>query len=315
MRAEIISVRACDGTPLAVGAYPGVRGGPVALIVHGIASHMGWYDGLAQALQAEGVTVYMPDRRGVALSKGTPGHTDHWKTLTEDLFRIAEEIERRHPRRSMHAIGVSLGGVITLACSILHPGLFRSQMLLSPALAASVRLPPLRRVEVFWRALSTPSKLYDLPFGIKDLTDNVEWQSALLEEFKRSRVSARFLLETLRMQRFVRKQIKHVEPPILALFAARDLVVDNQASIDILSNAGSPFVRVEVMESMSHILAASMAKQELSGRLLSWLQGNWGSAKERFRILKTLLVKRDDHVMFTPYAGTLSREGNKGGQT
>ena len=300
MPIEVISVRAADGTSLAVGAYPGVRSGPVALIVHGIASHMGWYHGLAEALQAEGVTVYMPDRRGVSLSKGIPGHTDHWKTLEQDLFRVAEEIERRHPGRPMHVIGISLGGVITLACSILHPGLFQSQILLSPALAASVRLPLVRRVEISWRALSAPSRLYDLPFGVKDLTDNLDWQTALFAESKRNQVSARFLLETLRMQRFVRKQIKHADPPILALFGERDLVVDNQASIGILAKAGSPCVRVEVFESMSHIIAASVPKQELIARLLSWVRGDWGSAKERFTVLKTLLVKRDDHVMFTP---------------
>jgi alpha-beta hydrolase superfamily lysophospholipase len=261
---------------------------------------MGWYNGLAEALQAEGVTLYMPDRRGVALSKGTPGHTDQWKTLTQDLLRIAEEIERRHPRGAMHAIGISLGGVITLACSILHPRLFRSQMLLSPALAASVGFPPLRRVEIFWRALSSPRKLYDLPFRIKDLTDNSEWQAALIEESRQSQVSARFLLETLRMQRFVRRQIKHVDSPILALFAERDLVVDNQTSIDILGKVGSTCVRVEVFESISHIIAASLPQQELVRRLLSWLRGDWGSTTERFSLLRTLLVKRDDDVMFKP---------------
>src|SRR5688572_11198704 len=302
MAAEIISVHAADGTSLAVGSYLGARGGPVTLVVHGIASHMGWYHGLAEALQAEGVTVYMPDRRGVALSGGTPGHTNRWRTLEDDLCRIASEIEHRHPGRPIHAIGISLGGVITLASSILHPGLFRSQILLSPALAAAITFPLLRRIEIFWRALSAPHKLYDLPFGVKDLTDNLDWQTALFEESKRNQVSARFLLATLQMQRFVRKHIKHVDPPILALFGERDLVVNNQASIDILARAGSARVRVEVFESMSHIIAASVPKQELIGRLLSWLRGDWGSAKERFTVLKTVLVKRDDHVMFMPLA-------------
>jgi acylglycerol lipase len=302
MAAEIISVHAADGTSLAVGSYLGARSDPLTLVVHGIASHMGWYHGLAEALQAEGVTVYMPDRRGVALSGGTPGHTNRWRTLEDDLSRIASEIEYRHPGRPIHAIGISLGGVITLASSILHPGLFRSQILLSPALAASITFPLLRRIEVFWRALSTPRKLYDLPFGVKDLTDNLDWQTALFEESKRNQVSARFLLATLQMQRFVRKHIKHVDPPILALFGERDLVVNNQASIDILARAGSARVRVEVFESMSHIIAASVPKQELIGRLLSWLRGDWGSAKERFTVLKTVLVKRDDHVMFMPLA-------------
>lgn len=300
MPTEIVSVRADDGVSLAVGAYPATRADAVALVVHGIASHMGWYHGIAEALQEEGIAVYLPDRRGVALSQGIPGHTDKWATLVQDLLRVAEEVERRHPGRPLHAIGISLGGVITLACSILHPGLFRSQILLSPALAASVRFPPLRRMEIFWQAMFAPRKLYDLPFGVKDLTDNINWQTALFEEAKRNQASARFLLETLRMQRFVRKEIQHVDLPVLALFGERDLVVDNQAVIDILDKAGSPCVRVEIFASLAHILAASVPKQELIRRLLLWLRGDRGSAQERFAVLKTLLVKRDDHIMFTP---------------
>jgi alpha-beta hydrolase superfamily lysophospholipase len=307
MPAQIISVRADDGTSLAVGAYPTGRADAVALVVHGMASHMSWYQGIAEALQEERIAVYMPDRRGVALSEGTPGHIDKWAILVQDLLRVTEEVERRHPGRPMHAIGISLGGVITLACSILHPGLFRSQILLSPALAASVRLPPLRRIEIFWQALFAPHKLYDLPFGVKDLTDNQRWQTTLLEEAGRNQVSARFLLETLRIQRFVRKEIEHADLPILALFGERDLVIDNQAAIDILDKSGSTCIRIEVFESLSHILAASMPKQELIGRLLLWLRGNRGSVQERLAVLKTLLVKRDDHIAFNPPASRNDR--------
>ena len=291
-----------DGTSLAVGVYSARPSDAVALIVHGLASHMGWYHGIAEALQEERITVYMPDRRGVALSGGTPGHTDKWTTLVQDLLRVAEEVERRHPSRPMHAIGISLGGVITLACSILYPGLFASQILLSPALVASVSFPPLRRMEIFWQAFFNPHKLYDLPFGVKDLTDNQSWQAALFEETKGNQASARFLLETLRIQRFVRKDIQHVNLPILAMFGERDLVVDNKAAIDILDKAASPCIRVEIFATLSHILAASMPRQELIGRLLLWLRGNRGSAQERFALLKTLLVKHEDHVVFNPPA-------------
>lgn len=302
MPTETISVRADDGTSLSVGAYPAAHADAVAIGVHGIASHMGWYHGIAEALQEEGISVYLPDRRGVALSEGTPGHTDKWETLAQDLLRVAEEVERRHPGRPMHAIGISLGGVITLACSILHPGLFRSQILLSPALAASVRFPPLRRMKIFWQALFDPRRLYDLPFGIRDLTDSQTWQAALSEEAGRNQVSARFLLETLRMQRFVRKKIQHVDLPVLALFGDRDLVVDNQTAIEILDKAGSSCIRVEIFASLSHILVASMPKQELIGRLLLWLRGDRGSLQERFAVLKTILVKREDHTAFNPPA-------------
>src|SRR5688572_1998102 len=91
--------RVSDGTRLAVGCFPacGVgpqdrrdEGGPVVLMLHGIASHMGWYSGIAEELQSRGISVYLFDRRGVARSEGTRAHASAWAVLVTDVVHLAQ---------------------------------------------------------------------------------------------------------------------------------------------------------------------------------------------------------------------------------
>ncbi|MCI0675722.1 MAG: lysophospholipase [Phycisphaerales bacterium] len=286
--------RVSDGTRLAVGCFQASRGagsaGPVVLMLHGIASHMGWYSGIAQELQSRGVSVYVSDRRGVARSEGARAHASAWAILVDDLVHLAQMIEQRHPAQPLHAMGISLGGAIAVACAILHPGLFRSLVLLSPALASSVRVPLKQKLATLSRAVLAPTTLVNLPFGVEQLTTSALWREVLEKDQHRTRqVSARFLLEFLRMQRYIRRNIRHMGEPVIAFFGASDEIIDNDRSIALLNSIQAATVRVEVFEEVSHMLAAALPRRQLAQRLVIWLNGDIGSNTERFSLLRTVL--------------------------
>src|SRR5262245_1027579 len=153
MSGSVFSVQAADGTRLSVEGYLAAADAPAALILHGIASHTGWYRWLGAELAAGGVNSYLTDRRGAGVSEGARGHVRSWRTLVEDLVLLAREIERRHPGSPLQAIGVSLGGAMALAASILHPQIFKSHVLLSPGLVPSLRLALHRRLRLAGQAL------------------------------------------------------------------------------------------------------------------------------------------------------------------
>jgi len=282
-------IRVSDGTRLAVGCFP-TSGGPVVLMLHGIASHMGWYSGIAQELQSRGVSVYLFDRRGVARSEGTRAHASAWAVLVSDVVHLAEMVEQRHPSQPLHAMGISLGGAIAVAASILHPGLFRSLVLLSPALASSVRVPLKQKLATLSRAIVAPTTLMNLPFGVEQLTTSALWREVLEKDQRRTRrVSARFMLELLRMQRFIRRNIRHVGEPVVAFFGTSDEIIDNDRSIALLNRIQAATVRVEVFQEVSHLLAVSLPRKQLADRLVVWLNGDYGSNTERYSLLHTVL--------------------------
>jgi alpha-beta hydrolase superfamily lysophospholipase len=281
-------------------------------MLHGIASHMGWYSGIAQELQGRGVSVYLFDRRGVARSEGARAHAATWTILVNDVVHVAQMIEQRHPSQPLHAMGISLGGAIAMAIAIEHPRLFRSLVLLSPALASAARMSWRRKLATLSRALMSPTTLMDLPFGAEHLTDSPQWREVLERDALRTRqVTARFMLELTRMQRYIRRHIRHVGEPVLAFFGAVDEIIDNDRSIELLNRIHTPTVRVEVFETVSHLLAASLPRRQLADRLLTWLSGDFGSNTERYSLLRTVLSHPPEHNDPPPQLGGDAGEGRR----
>lgn len=301
MASATFCVRSQDGTELCVGAQPCGGEGPLLLILHGLFSHMGWYRSLAEEMAAAGASVYMLDRRGAGLSQGPRGHMPNWPTLVRDVGAVAHEIRARHPGRPLHCLGISLGGTIALATSILHPDLFASQILLSPGLAAGFPVPLRKRLRLLRSFLLKPRQLFDLPFAVDTLTDHPRWRQALAADpLRTQQVTARFLVETFRMQKFVRARMPDVRVPLLALLAAKDQLVDNQVAIAALRRAGSHRVRIEVFEGAAHILPASVPSTELLQRFAHWLRQPGPAAREELSIVSVPAFPGNGGIAFDP---------------
>ncbi len=279
-RDELLTVPSGDGLALAVGLHRcagdenGTGTGPVLLIVHGIASHMGWYRQTAAALAARGVTTYVADRRGCGLSQGDRGHMPRWGTAVDDIERIADEVRARHPGRPLHLYGVSLGGVFCTAAAAARPDHYASVIMSSPGFATHITLPLRRRLRLMKRSVTKPRKLYNLPFGPEQLTDRPAWRAFLASDPLRTRkVTARFLVQMFLMIGHCRRQLKSLRTPLLVLLAAGDTIVDNAGVIAMLERAHAAPVSLEVQAGATHILPASVPRDVFVERLVAWMGG------------------------------------------
>jgi alpha-beta hydrolase superfamily lysophospholipase len=193
--------------------------------------------------------------------------------LVEDLEKLLAEIQSRHGAGPVHALGVSLGAVITLAGSILRPEMFESQILLSPGLAARVRIGLRRRLRLLSSHIMTPTALFDIPFTVDQLTDRPHWRDIFEDDPLRTRrVSARFLFETLRMQRFVLARLCALRPPVYALLAERDAIIDNDVVVRALSTNRTGRVRIEIFRGASHNLPAAVGRPAIVDRIDRWMR-------------------------------------------
>lgn len=263
-------VTAADGLKLAVRGFP-TADGPVVILSHGIASHQGWYVGLSRQLRDRGVSVYTADRRGVGQSAGVRGHMRDWKAVVDDLHLVADEASHRLPDRPLHLLGISLGGVFSVAAALDRPGRYQSVAASTPGFASRVKLPLLRRLRVLRRALFNPTRQYDLPFGVEQLTDREDWRAVLDRDPDRNRrVSARFLVEMVRMQGSVKRRMGELTAPLLVLLAERDQLVDNDAVVAVIAAVRRTRARVERYQGAAHVLPAALAADALPGRLAEW---------------------------------------------
>ena len=281
MAQELFTVRALDGTGLAVAEHRASGDGPVAILQHGISSHMGWYQEFGAALAEAGVTTWLVDRRGCGRSEGLRGHMGAWRVVVDDVVRVAEEAAARFPGRPLHAIGVSLGAAFTLAASIRRDDLFKSQALLAPGIASSISASWHRRIVLAGQSQVFPRTTMEVPIATEQFTDRPDWQAAIRDDPLRTRrVTARFLIETFLLQRHVRDRADALRVPLLALLAERDAIIDNELVIHSLSRSAGP-VRIEIFEGASHVLPATIPEAELVTRVVEWFRGESAPVGER----------------------------------
>lgn len=273
MEFTTLDVATAEGHTLKVGVCANGRAETCVLIVPGLYSHMGWYRTLGEALAEKGAAVFLLDRRGSGISQGLAGHMDSWRQLVDDILRVVAKIRELHPHASVCALGISLGAAMTLATSLVSGDSFQRQALLSPGLAPGLHLPLRRRVGIAYRAFARPRVLYELPFTVDQLSDDEVLRQALWDDPLRTRtITSRFLLEVFRMQRFVRMHIGRLRPPLLALVAGADTMVDNEVVLRILGTSATARAprRIEVFEGARHVLPASVPLADLVERMWHW---------------------------------------------
>lgn len=264
-------VLTADGLTLKLGACAGPCTGPSILILHGLYSHMGWYRSLGESLAGHGAAVFLLDRRGAGISGGLPGHMSSWRHVSDDVLRVVARIRAIRPGQEVCALGVSLGAAMTIATSLVEPGTFRRHAALSPGLAPAQSVPLLRRMGIACGAFARPRGPWELPFTAGQLTSRADVRDALWNDPLRTRtVTSKFLLELFRLQRFVRRNIAHLDAPLLALVPAHDALVDGKAVVRILSRVRRTPVRIEIFDEAQHVLPASVPLPELAGRIWHW---------------------------------------------
>lgn len=274
MRSECrdMILEARDGTPLAVRNYP--ASGPQVVILHGIASHMGWYDSLASALASEGVGAWLMDRRGFGRSGGPRGHVESFGHWIDDVAHLAAHVRQQTGSKSVHALGVSLGGAVALATAILRPDALDRLVLSAPGLGAASALPPSKRVAILMRAVIARRVLRPMPYGIDNLTDDLRWRAAMMNDPLRAReVTSGLLFEVWKLQRFVKANIGRLASPVLAMLGGSDKVASNRVTVSVLKASASRHIDVEILVGAPHVIAAAVPHDHTLNRVVPFLLG------------------------------------------
>jgi len=126
-------------------------------------------------------------------------------------------------------MAISWGGKVATALQKRHPGKVDGLVLLCPGFCPKVRPPLLQRLGIFWSRLVAPRRLFPVPLSDPALfTPTPRWQQFLREDPLGVRqATARFLLESVRLDAYLRFVPRHVKVPVLVLLAEHDRIIDN----------------------------------------------------------------------------------------
>jgi alpha-beta hydrolase superfamily lysophospholipase len=222
-------VEATDGVELHYLRWTDTQARPWASVIflHGIASHAGWFAETAAGLQAAGVAVYAPDRRGSGRSGGLRGHLDRYERALEDVDRVIELAASEHEGTPLFLAASSWAAklaVVHLARQ--HPPL-AGTMLVGPGLHPTVDLSPSKRLEVVGRHLFTPTTLLEIPLTPELYTTNPPHLEFIrTDPLRLLEVTAQFFWETGRLDRRRARASAALDPPLLVMQGEADAMMD-----------------------------------------------------------------------------------------
>jgi len=304
MRPEETTYRSSDGSPLPMRIWPPAladkppaghgtdrsraRVAPphsrAALVyLHGIQSHSGWYEASSRRLAEAGVAVYQVERRGSGMDTAHErGHVDRAEVWLADVALAAERARDETGVAGVHLLGVSWGGKLAVASAAERPDLYKSLILAAPGIVPRVDVGLMTKIRVAkCLALSRDRERFPIPLADPHLfTENPERIRYIAEDpLSLREVTARFLYESRRLDRMVRRAAGEVRMPVFLALAERDRIIDNPATRTLVARlgpnpngAGAPRHRIVEYAGASHTLEFEPDPEPFFRDLVAWVE-------------------------------------------
>jgi alpha-beta hydrolase superfamily lysophospholipase len=202
------------------------RGHLIAL--HGIQSHSGWYETSSQWLAENGWKVSFLDRRGCGLNKNARGDCPSFRRLLDDIAEFVGSL-RQSGAKPIVLMAISWGGKLGIALQKRHPGLCDGLILMTPGIKPEVRPKLLTRLVIGLVRFVSPTRMYPIPLNDPELfTGNPERQQFIAADQSALQLAtARLLVESRRLDFYLRPAARHVRIPTLLVLAGRDRIINN----------------------------------------------------------------------------------------
>ena len=239
------------------------------MCVHGIQSHAGWYSRSCERLANAGYEVCFLDRRGSGLNSEARGDTPDFRRLLDD---IAEFLRGWRGQRPIILVAISWGGKLAAALQRLHPGLVDAIAFLCPGFCPKVGLSFVETLTVASWRLIRPRRLFDVPLSEPELfTANPEFLRYLRNDAASLRQgTARFLVESRRLDAYLRWFPPRLTMPVLLMLAGQDRIIDNDATRRFIQQLTHDKLEVINYPEAHHTLEFE-PEMPFVNDLLSWL--------------------------------------------
>ena len=236
---------------------------------HGIESHAGWFDHVANLLVRGGYDVFCMDRRGSGINRenrGFPsGHIDSFGLLFDDIQAFVAQRKREYERIDL--VGLSWGGKLALAFALHRPQDVGALVLITPGIRSQVDLKFREKIQVL---LAKPTHPIPVPIEPEMFTDTPEFLALIKADPLRLRyATGRFFYESLRLDRYIDKHIARNRIPILLILAGQDPIIRNDAVRKVIAKGKQP-TDIREYGDQKHSVQFD-APERLARDIMNWL--------------------------------------------
>jgi alpha-beta hydrolase superfamily lysophospholipase len=265
---------ASDGYRCSYRDYP-TAGAPRGRVVfvHGIQSHAGWYEHSCHRLTEAGFAVSFLDRRGSGQNTEARGDTPSFRRLLDDIAEFLRPLPQQQPAQPIFLAGISWGGKPVVALQRRHPGLADGLALLCPGFRPRVAPSRKERLAILWSRLTAPRRLFPVPLSDPQLfTATPRWQEFIRDDpLSIRQATARFFVESVRLDLYLRFAVSRVRLPVLLLLAEHDRIIDNARTRAFVGRFPADDKEVREYASAHHTLEFEADPEPFIADLLRWL--------------------------------------------
>ncbi len=200
----------------------------IAILVHGLQSHAGWFVDAGGRLAARGLAVYAPDRRGSGRSTSPRGDVSSFRQWFSDLSDVVQLATREYPSTPVHLVGHCFGANIALGAVLSGETSATSVVMLTPGLYVLPAYSRWDKLRIGLSSVLAPATVFRVPQD-DDLfsrdPDVLAWIGR--DRLGARSVTARALVQINRMVDDLRTQLPTLGIPTLVVEAAHDRLSDN----------------------------------------------------------------------------------------
>ena len=248
------------------------------VFIHGIQSHGGWYETSCKKFAQAGYRVLFLDRRGSGLNEVSRGDSPSFRTLLDDLKEFLQYQRKEIAGATPLILGaISWGGKIAFGLEIRMASLVDGFILLAPGFCPKVHPTRKERFFIALGSLFSPRRLFNIPLNDPELfTSNPAAQKFLKEDpLALRKATARFLLDSVRLDFYLRIFRTKISKPILLLIAGQDKIIDNEKTIAFVKRFASGSLTVKKYPEAHHTFEFEPEPQKHIEEIEEWLQAQF----------------------------------------
>ncbi|MDZ4832966.1 MAG: alpha/beta fold hydrolase [Candidatus Melainabacteria bacterium] len=242
----------------------------VALLVHGLGAHSGWFEAFARRLNDKGIFVMSYDQIGFGARRNEKFHSkDQWLA---DLVASFNHLKERADGKPIYLIGNSMGAVVAYSrAAQLKPD---AMVLFSPGFDGHPKTFSLPyKLRALVTGLLAPDSELTLPYTVDDITPTQSVRDFLTADpDRRFTIAARMGIELLKLTESIKKQSKAIPCPVFMATAGLEKIVDNTASQRVFDGIQAPSKTQITLKDSWHDLMFEPELDKLVTTVTDWLR-------------------------------------------
>jgi alpha-beta hydrolase superfamily lysophospholipase len=194
--------------------------------------------------------------------------------LLQDVADFIQEVVTSATPLPVILCACSWGGKLAAAFCRRHPDKIDGLALLCPGMFPKVGLPFSERIRILGSRLVAPSRRFPIPLNAPSLfTAMPRWREFIATDpLSLRQATARFFVESVRLDWYLRGVPRHVTVPTLLMLAEHDQIIDNERTRRFVQSFAAPDKQIIEFAGAQHTLEFEPEPDRFIDELIHWLR-------------------------------------------